>query len=474
MKTLQQRHLEILEGRGIDAEMLVRLGVVSSNMLAGDCVAIPFMRGGEVVNWKYRTITGEKRFSQDKDAKKLFWNFDALLDETLRDQPLIITEGEFDAMVAMQCGFARVVSVPDGAPPEIITDPDSRKYTYVAEAMSLLSKAPYVVLAVDGDRAGQNLRHDLEVRIGRHRCRWVKYPSGCKDLNDVFMQYGQAMVVEIINAARWCKVDGVYRMSELPDTPYREPIRLGLDAFDDHFRVRPGDFTVITGIPGHGKSSLITEIQCRLVKKGWPIACASFEQDTKLDYRRALRSWAYRKREMDLTTEEKAKADAWIDKWFTFIVPDFEDDVTLEWLLERMGAAVVQNGVKLISVDPWNEMDHVRPPDMSLTEYTGYAIKKFKGFAKAHNVHVIVAAHPAKLRKNDAGVYSVPTLYDISDSAHWYNKADAGIVVHRDDSGTLIRVAKSRYHDQIGTPGDVRAVYYRDQCRYDIIPPEAA
>jgi hypothetical protein len=53
-------------------------------------------------------------------------------------------------------------------------------------------------------------------------------------------------------------------------------------------------------------------------------------------------------------------------------------------------------------------------------------------------------------------------------SAHWYNKADVGIVVHRDDDGSSIRVSKSRYHEEIGTPGQVRATYLPDQRRFEI------
>lgn len=89
--------------------------------------------------------------------------------------------------------------------------------------------------------------------------------------------------------------------------------------------------------------------------------------------------------------------------------------------------------------------------------------------AKFH-VHVIVAAHPAKpARKKEDGGLSIPTLYDISDSAHWYNKADVGIVVHRDGDETIIRVAKSRYHDQIGVPGDVRAWFHKHDNHFEIV-----
>lgn len=53
-------------------------------------------------------------------------------------------------------------------------------------------------------------------------------------------------------------------------------------------------------------------------------------------------------------------------------------------------------------------------------------------------------------------------------SAHWANRADVGIVIHREGDGeTLIRVAKVRYQDQIGSPGDVTARYVWQRCTYE-------
>ena len=50
--------------------------------------------------------------------------------------------------------------------------------------------------------------------------------------------------------------------------------------------------------------------------------------------------------------------------------------------------------------------------------------------------------------RGQGGKDPVPGLYDISDSAHRSNKADIGIVVHREDliasKETIIRVVKSR------------------------------
>lgn len=470
------RHLEILSARGLDPETLARYGVGSSPRVNGeDWIRIPYFEGEQVVNWKHRTISGEKRFHQEPGAKKCFWNINVLLDASLADQPLLITEGELDALTAIQCGFARTMSVPDGAPATAVGEDDSgRKYSYVQDAKAALSQVREIILCTDSDGPGVNLLNDLAIRLGKVRCKWVKYPRGCKDLNDALRAFGPRGVTETIARAQFMRVDGVYRMSELPPAPNYPALRMGLEQLDGRYRVRAGDLCVVTGIPSHGKSTFINEVACRMVEQHrWPVAFASFEQLPQIDHRRALRAWRAGKPEWEQSHDELLAADLWIDANFVFLVPNEDEDVTLAWTLERCAAAVVQHGVRMIVIDPWNEMDHIRPPEMSLTEYTGFAIKQFRKLARKYQAHLVVAAHPAKLRKEKDGSYAVPTLYDISDSAHWYNKPEVGIVVHRiGEHETLIRVAKSRYHEVIGQPGDVMMRFSAYDRRFRELLPE--
>ena len=53
-------------------------------------------------------------------------------------------------------------------------------------------------------------------------------------------------------------------------------------------------------------------------------------------------------------------------------------------------------------------------------------------FNHKNGVHTFLIAHPVKLQKDRiTGEIEIPNLYQISGSAHFYNKSDNGIVVHR-------------------------------------------
>lgn len=467
---LTQHQTDILETRALDPELLARLGVTGCDRPLPGSVAIPYWKAGKIENYKFRTIAGEKRMAQVSGAPKLLWNVDALSDPTLAQMPVIMTEGEFDAIAVIQAGFSRVVSVPDGAPAHEIGGAETTKYDFL-DGFPDSAAAPEIILATDGDGPGVNLMNDLALRLGRARCKWVTYPlkrSGgrCKDFNEVLIDYGPRGIVETLARARWMAVPGLYRMSELP--PLSEPAahEVGIEALAGMYRMRTGDLCVVTGVPNHGKTSFVNEVCFNAARdRRWHVTFASFEQRPQLEHRRSLRTLYAGKWVNRQSAQELALADAFIEAHFSFITPGPEDDPTLEWFLEAAKAAVLRHGARVVVLDPWNEISHVRGTDMTLTEYVGEAIKTLKRFARNYDVHLIICAHPAKMKRDRDGKFPMPALYDISDSANWANKADVGLIIHRDERGVLVRTAKARYPD-IGRIGDTRLIFNDQTLRY--------
>jgi len=247
-------------------------------------------------------------------------------------------------------------------------------------------------------------------------------------------------------------------MSELPpvNEPETKSANLGIE-----LNFRKGDFSVMTGIPSHGKSTLVNTIAFNLSKQGWKTCFASLEQHPQTDHKFSLCNLYHSRPAYLLSHQEICEAEKWIDENFVFLVPDDSlEDFGLDWLKDAMATAVFRHKADIIIIDPWNELDHVFDQRVeSLTQYVGRAIKTLKRFAREYNVHVMVVAHPAKMQKNTKGVYPVPSAYDISDSAHWYNKPDQIFVVHRGDDGAILRYAKSRYHTKLGKPDDYDLSY---------------
>lgn len=470
--------LEWLTARGLDPEAADRLGVrAGSAPGGGECIVLPFVRDGKVVRNKYRHLGGgDRRWEADKGGIRTAFNEDCLRRDDLLDQPLVITEGEWDCLSALQAGLERTISVPDGAgqpsdkPAEELAE--SRQYAWLDDIKGLLKddRVKTIVLATDDDEPGRALRHDLSKLLGKARCKFLTYPKSakdrgrerCKDLNEVLEDYGHKGVVETIGRATWVAAPGVYLMSELPPPPPQvvfTPRRHHLLA--ENLKIRLGDFSVWTGMPSSGKSTFLNDLLCGFtLDYKAKIAWASFEQETALDHRRALRSWHGQDYANALAPWAVDEADAWIDHSHVFIKPSEEDDASLDWLMDAAQTAVTRHECNIVVIDPWNEIEHARRPGESETEYTGWAIRTLRRFARANMVHVAVVAHPAKMQRGPDGKVPQPTLYDISGSANWFNKADLGVIVHRSgEDATHVRVQKSRYHEIIGKPGTVAFSY---------------
>ena len=470
--TISEKAAEWLMGRGIDPETATAYGVytMEPGETGAEVVVFPFLEHGEAVNEKFRGRG--KRFWQREDGKKTFWNHDAILDPVLREKngtaALIITEGELDALSAIESGFPLAVSVPDGAPKEVQTDDidpaADAKFAYVWNCWESLKEVRRIVLATDADGPGEALALELLRRLGVDRCFFVTYPKGCRDLNEVLVGHGKDEVVRVITRAKPYPVAGLYRLSEFPAVPNLKTYSTGWLSLDDHFRPYLGEFVVLTGIPSHGKSTWASALAINLANEhGWRICFASFEMAPVPFHRDGLRQYLIGKPVGKQTAAEVAEADAWLERNVVFIAQnptDEEQDFDVQQVLDLAKTAVVRHGVKVLIVDPFNELEHRRRRGETETEYIGRAIREFRRFARRYEVLVIVVAHPTKMGGEGKGA-SKPSLYDVSGSAHWFNKSDAGLVLWRPDihvGDVEVDVKKIRFR-LAGRPGIVKFVF---------------
>jgi len=130
----------------------------------------------------------------------------------------------------------------------------------------------------------------------------------------------------------------------------------------------------------------------------------------------------------------------------------------------------MRDGIRLLLIDPWNEIEHARGRNESTTEYIARGIRALKRFARLYSVAVIVVAHPTKDIVQKDGSTRAVSLYDIDGSAAWFNKADHGLVIARDamrDEST-VTVAKVRF-EETGEKGAVRLRYDRFSSRFEML-----
>lgn len=451
--TIHEKHIAWIEARGLDPQLAAALGLETVIRDGKGWLALPYVQDGEIINHKYR-LTSEKDHRMDTGAPLALWNADCLSDPKVRSgqAPLVITEGEWDAMAAIQSGFAFAVSVPNGAPSSETRDLDNAKrYEWVDRHADALAGVKEFIIAADDDQAGHYLRADLVALLGAERCRFIDYPAGSKDLNEVLLAHGPQRVVECISTARPFPVQGLYKVDDFPERGAVRSYSIGVEPIRDMVHVVPGTLTVVTGYANMGKSTLMNGIIGHTMKHHFPVCVASFETDVKPILVNGLRMAIEGCGQHELSHRDLRNTDALIRDRLTIISQAVDEDMEmdLDKFLQLARLAVLRHGAKMIVLDPWNEVEHKRRRDESETDYTGRALRAIKRFAKQYDVAFWLVAHPTKPEK---GVKAIPGLYDVSGSAHWANKADYGLTYHRpkfDVNEAEIVVTKVR----MGLPG---------------------
>jgi twinkle protein len=432
--TMHEKHREWIEARGIDPLLADKFGLTSVVRDGKRWLSVPYPEAGTVINHKYR-LTTEKDHRMDPGAPLLLWNADCLTDPKVQSglAPLVITEGEWDALAAIQSGFQYAVSVPNGAPGKPTDDLETAKrYEWVDRHADALAKVKTFVLAADADPAGYNLASDLAALLGADRCKFIDYPFPCKDLNEVLTEYGPQRVVDLISTAKPYPIKGLYRASDFPPRGEVRSYSCGIPALCEHISIVPGTLTVLTGYANSGKSTLMNQIIGHALRYHFPVCVASFETDVKPILLDGLRTAIMKCSRHDLTKTDTSDADDIIESRLSIITQAVDEDaeMDLDSFLEYCRIAVVRDGCKMIVLDPWNEIEHKRRRDESETEYIGRALRQIKRFIRQYDVAFWLVAHPSKPQ---SGFKGIPGLYDISGSAHWANKADYGLTYHRPD-----------------------------------------
>lgn len=459
METLIEPHREWLRARGITDETIASFGLHSHEAgKSGTWLRVPFLEDGKAINHKWRK-TKAKDHRMDKDAPLLLFNHQALVDAAKLGQPLVITEGEWDALAAVQSGCQFTVSVPNGAPKGPTEDLyDAQRYEWFHRHKKLLDQIKQFVLATDGDDAGRILAADLARLLGPERCNFIEYPEGCKDLNEVMLATGEMAVLELLASSKPYPVVGLYTMEDFPEPPPFTSVPIGIPGLEELWPLTPATFSVVTGWPGHGKSSLVLCAVANLLQMGVPIALGSFETMVKPVLLRRLRACIYQCDERDERAKRAGDADAIINDKLRIISnlhANDDTELSIEAIIELAIVAVLRDGIRLLILDPWNEIEHKRGREESETEYVGRAIRLLKRFARDYNCAVWVVAHPRK--PSIDGAPRRPSLLDLAGSANFANKADYGVICHRPDLATDMAeavVTKKR----MGLPGSMGRV----------------
>ena len=429
------------------------------------CICFNYFENNTLVNTKFRSA--QKHFKLVKDAELIPYNIDAIYGTP----ECIITEGELDAASFMSIGRKDAISVPAGA---------NSNLTWLDRFVeSHFDDKRVIYIASDTDPAGMKLRRELVRRLGSERCRLVNYGPGCKDANEHLVKYGAESLKIALEQAEEIPLEGAFNATDLHDelrALYENGLGGGAETgwanFDKYCTLELRRLMVVSGQPGDGKSEWVDELVLRLcLKHSWKVGFFSPENVPIVYHLRKLaekltgRAFAP---ESGMTEELYIRTEQFLAENVTHILPG-DDDYSLETVLTKGRELVARRGIRIFVIDPLNRIDQHLPPGQTELQYLSSLLSQLSRFAVQNDCLVILVAHPRKINRNAVtGERPRVEMQDIAGSADFFNKADFGIIVHRDDTKGMVYIYIDKVKfKHLGTHGESYFVYNRVNGRYN-------
>lgn len=421
-----------------------------------NCICFPYIKNGELVNIKYRD--GHKNFRLHKDAELVFFNMQSIGDK----KHCIIVEGEIDCMAAYEAGIGHdlvaddngemiaddfskwaIISVPNGA------SKGNQKMDYLDNCAEWFVGLHEIIIATDGDEAGQVLGQELIRRLGVERCQTVSYPieevvpqkgggkRRCKDLNEVLQHLGKDVVLNVVSNADNIPVEGVYEVGDIFPSMlenFRSGVPLApttrFPETDLYWRWKKGDLGLFTGYANWGKTFYVLQMMLtKSIWDGWKWAVFCPENYPANDFYDDIVEMYVGKWLREMTEQEYIDACKFIGEHIFYVYPDDSHDVNS--IHEKFRYLVMKKGVDGVLIDPFNQLDHTQKAYQREDQYLSEILKDMKRFALLNAVVYVIVAHPKNPNYQEGKVLPVVDMYDIAGGAMWGNKMDLIVSYHR-------------------------------------------
>ena len=389
-------------------------------------IVFNYFEGDVLVNKKYRS--GSKKFTQSKNGKPIFYNINSIIGQ----EECYIVEGEFDVLALYEIGIKNVISVPNGA-----NDNDN----YWLNSEKYLKDIKRFYIATDNDESGNNVAEKIAQRLGRWRCQRVLFFG--KDANEDLINGN--LEKSIYNVKKY-PVSGTFSVSDLydnilelydkglPDTLY--PKQNWFGRLKENYSVMRGHLITGTGIPSHGKSNftewyvlnLLFDYNLKVSFFSPEHSPMALHQSTFIQKVTGRSFWKDYDNLPRITKEEIAKYHDWANEKIYLTSPDNGEVANWDWLLDKFKEQMVNFGIDIFVIDAFNKVELTGKDTL---KEISRVLTKLTAFAQANNVIIFLIAHPTKMKKNEAGIYDTPSLYDVSGSADFRNQTHDGFCVYR-------------------------------------------
>lgn len=421
--------IEYMKRRGISEETVRKYGIstVAKGYYKG-CVAIPFYAvNGDLLFLKYRNADGsdfhgkgkersisangrndEERKRDEQKHGKWQATFFGMKQCSFDGSPLVVTEGQMDALACAEAGITNVVSVPLGKQ-------NINWFNESEDAQIFINR--FTELIVFGDNeAGEVTLVDNMRKIFSRRVRVVRIEDylGEKDANDILLKHGKEKILDAVHNAVSLKVKRVKEISEIRSVNLSEFPRIlsGVNSLDKVIGgLYFGNLVILSGARGEGKSTFASQLAGFAVNQGLNVFFYSGElidYQWKLWFKLQIAGADGISLQHNPVTGEsepliKQSEGEQIENWYknkVFLFDNASVDDEETGLIKTMEECICQYDCRFLVID--NLMSAISDDNLNadLNRQQTKFIKTLEIIAKKYGVIIVVVAH---LRKGTKG-----------------------------------------------------------------------
>lgn len=343
-----------------------------------DCITIPYHLTGNPVLIRGKKIGGKYLTPPNQDSR--LFNSDA----TWGTDQVIVTEGEFDALIVEQMGY-RAVGL-------------AGANTWQQHYNSYMDQAKRVYIVFDNDKAGAEGAAKVKEELGR-KARIIQMPDGGlppgeNDISEHFGKQGHSVeeFEELLRSVRSGILVSVHEaFEEWENLQGVGGLKFGYERLDFLLEpgLLPGQVCVPLAKTNTGKTIHIlnTFHRMKMAKPDVKILFCSLEQTPADWFERARRIYAFYNMTAELKDVNALALKYWQDNlYMTGVNRMSEEDL-------------------LAAVDDF-EMENGRKPDMVAIDYLGYWAQSFKPSSRYEKLTEAVMALKAIAKETRIPIFS--------------------------------------------------------------------
>lgn len=468
LKPIGNKAFEYLKLRGISEETINYLKVSSDDK--GNIVFPFYDENQSLVFLKFRPSKkvgkGELKSWREEGGKPVLWCMD-ICDTKLKY--LIITEGEIDTMSCYEAGLKNCVSIPSGC----------EDFSWIETCWSWLQQFEIITLFGDSDDAGIKMVKALINKLSDFRIKVVS--NKYKDANELLYKEGKEEVKKVVELAKEIPVQGLIQLADIePENPQSRVIaRSPWNTLDKITGGSPmGCISIWSGKRGNGKSTAVGQMLIDAIENGFKVCAYSGELKNErfkywIDLQIAgsdnIESYfdSFKMEEKYFVNKEKRKIiEEWYrDKFWIYdssIIDGIKEETTN--ILKLFEYAAKRYDCKIFLIDNlMTAREHYFKNEKDFYRAQGDFIRNIKAFAKKHDTHVHIVAHPKKTNNvnelDNDDVSGTTEITDLADFTYYVSKCED---TQRPEINTIIKVGKNR---EDGTTGQIGLSYCKKSRR---------